>query len=208
LKKLITEGLEKSGIEYTEKQVNLLLLYYNEISLWNRKLGLVNAEGEKLVIHHLLDSLSGVNLLKKYDFNTAADAGSGAGLPGIPLSIFFPDKNFTLIERSGNRCGFLRNCKELFRLDNIEIAESGLENVSDHYDVIIFRAFRDFTEYSDILIDKLTDNGILFAYKGKEKEIRKELKISGINSFKIEKVEVPFLNEERHIVIVGKQNIS
>jgi 16S rRNA (guanine527-N7)-methyltransferase len=208
LKKLIIDGLEKSGIEYSERQVELLLLYYNEISLWNRKLGLVNAEGEKLVINHLLDSLSGVNLLKKYNFKNAADAGSGAGLPGIPLSIFFPDKNFTLIERSGNRCGFLRNCKELFRLDNIEIAESGLENISDHYDVIIFRAFRDFTEYSDILIDKLTDNGILFAYKGKEKEIRKELKIAGINTFKMEKVEVPFLNEERHIVIVGKPSIS
>lgn len=208
MKKLITEGLEKSGIEYTEKQVELLLLYYNEISLWNRKLGLVNAEGEKLVVNHILDSLSGVNLLKKYDFKTAADAGSGAGLPGIPLSVFFPDKKFTLIERSGNRCGFLRNCKELFHLDNIEVAESGLENISDHYDVITFRAFRDFTEYSDILIDKLTDTGILFAYKGKESEIRKELNTSGINSFKIEEVEVPFLNEERHIVIVGKQNIS
>ena len=209
MKDLIKEGIEKLSIEYEEKQITLLFNYYNELSLWNKKLGLVNAEGEKLVIHHILDSLGGVNILRNLDFNTAADVGSGAGLPGIPLSIFFPDKRFTLVERSGNRCAFLRNCKALFRLDNVEILESGLENISSDFDVVIFRAFRDFNDFLNPLMKILSREGSLFAYKGKISEIEKELNSSGLINYQIEKINVPYLNEERHIVIIPvNQNIQ
>ena len=202
---LIKDGVEKLGIEYTEKQINTLLMYLGELSLWNKKLGLVNAEGRKLVINHIFDSLSGVNILKEIDFKTAADIGSGAGLPGIPLSIFFPDKSFTLVERSGNRCGFLRNCRELFRLDNVTVLESGLEKVSEQFDILTFRAFRDFNDFITPLLERLTDKGFLFAYKGKISEIEKELKASSLSEYRIEKVDVPFLDEERHIVIIPSQ---
>ncbi len=99
MKDFIRAGIEKLSIDYEEKQINTLFNYYNELTLWNKKLGLVNASGEKLIVHHILDSLSGLDLLKTFDFKTAADVGSGAGLPGIPLSIFFPDRKFTLIEK-------------------------------------------------------------------------------------------------------------
>ena len=202
MKDLIREGIEKLSIEFEEKQITSLFNYYNELSLWNRKLGLVNAEGEKLVINHILDSLGGVNILKSMDFDTAADVGSGAGLPGIPLSIFFPDRKFTLIERSGNRCAFLRNCKALFRLENVEIMEAGLENVSAEFDIVLFRAFRDFNEFLNPLIKILSEKGSLFAYKGKASEIEKELDSSFLTKYKVEKIDVPYLGEERHIVIV------
>ena len=205
MKELIRRGVEELSIQYTEKQINLLNLYVNEIALWNKKLGLVNAEGEKLVIHHILDSLSGVGFLAEMNFETASDIGSGAGLPGIPLSIFFPDRKFTLVERSGNRCGFLRNCKELYRLDNVEVLEAGLENVEARYDIITFRAFRDFNDFLDPLMKRLKADGHLFAYKGKMSEIEKEMKKSGLGSYEVKKINVPYLEEERHIVIIPQQ---
>ena len=205
MKDFIRAGIEKLSIDYEEKQINTLFNYYNELTLWNKKLGLVNASGEKLIVHHILDSLSGLDLLKTFDFKTAADVGSGAGLPGIPLSIFFPDRKFTLIERSGNRCGFLRNCRELFRLDNIEIRESGLEEVSEKFDTVTFRAFRDFNDFQKSLLSILNEEGFLFAYKGKLKEVEKEMNLSGLGKYEIKAVNVPLLDEERHIVIIPKK---
>ena len=205
MKDFIRKGVEKLSIEYKEKQINSLFNYYNELTLWNKKLGLVNASGEKLVVHHILDSLSGVNRLKSLNFKSAADVGSGAGLPGIPLSIFFPDRKFTLIERSGNRCGFLRNCRELFRLDNIEVRESGLEEITEKFDIVTFRAFRDFNDFQKSLLHILNKDGFLFAYKGKLCEVEKEIKLSGLGKYEIKAVEVPMLEEERHIVTVPKK---
>ncbi len=204
MKKLLEGGLERLGIEYEEEILSRLLLYCDEINLWNKNAGLVNASGEKLIINHILDSLSGVPLLREAEFCTAADAGSGAGLPGIPLSLFFPDKSFTLVERSGNRAGFLRNCKALMKLDNVRVMESGIESVKEKFDLITFRAFRDFNEYYKCLIGKINEDGYLFAYKGKKSGILNELEKSGVEFYDIRKVTVPYLDEERHIVIIRK----
>ncbi len=202
MKELIRDGIEKLSLKYNENQIGLIFNYCNELELWNKKLGLVNAEGRKLVINHILDSLSGVSLLKSSNFKTLADVGSGAGLPGIPLSIFFPDKKITLIERSGSRAAFLRNCKELLRLDNIEVMELELKKVNYNFDVVIFRAFRNFNDFLIPLRGILSDKGFLFAYKGKKSEIDKEIKKAAFSNYKIEKINVPFLDEERNIVIV------
>ena len=204
MKEFIIEGMEKLSLDFNEKQVDKLYLYINELELWNKKLGFVNAEGRKLVINHIFDSLSGVQFLKKIDFYNAADVGSGAGLPGIPLSIFFPNKKFSLIERSGKKCGFLKNCKELFRLDNIDVIESELEDVNKKFDLIIFRAFRDFNDFHNLLNSRLNDTGFLFAYKGRLKEIDEALKLSGLRKYKVFKVSVPFLEAERNIVIIPR----
>ncbi|MEA1910981.1 MAG: RsmG family class I SAM-dependent methyltransferase, partial [Spirochaetota bacterium] len=109
----LKKGLEQIGIGYTSAQLGLLELYISEIELWNNKYKLVSARGEELIIRHILDSLSAIPELKQLTFKTAADVGSGAGLPGIPLAIFLPKVHFSLIERSGRRAGFLRNILSL-----------------------------------------------------------------------------------------------
>jgi len=208
MKDFIIKGLDLIGINYNNAQVDKLLAFYEELSIWNKKTGFIKAEGESLVIKHFFDSLAGAPLLAKMNFNTIADIGTGAGFPGIPLSIFFPDKKFTLIERSGKKTAFLNNCKLLFSLDNILIEESELENIKNSYDAVTFRAFRDFVEYYKEIERIVNPKGFLFSYKGKRTEIEAEMDKAGIKLFKIEKIIVPFLEEERHIVITKKENIS
>ncbi|MCL2704987.1 MAG: 16S rRNA (guanine(527)-N(7))-methyltransferase RsmG [Spirochaetaceae bacterium] len=202
------KGIELIGIAYSDTQINKLLAFYEELSIWNKKTGFLKAEEEILVIKHFFDSLVAVPLLSQMNFKTIADIGTGAGFPGIPLSIFFPDKQFTLVERSGKKTAFLNNCKLLFSLDNILIEESDLENVKNSFDVVTFRAFRNFVEYYKALAAIVNPKGSLFAYKGKKREIETEMHEAGIKLFKTEKVAVPFLEEERHIVITEKENIN
>ena len=92
----------------------------------------------------------------------------------------------------------------LFALDNVTVLESELENVKGLFDAVTFRAFRNFSEYRRDLFAILPDNGFLFAYKGKMSEIEPEMAEAGIGKYRAEKISVPFMAEERHIVITVK----
>lgn len=199
----LRSGLEQIGINYTNAQIEMLELYISEIELWNNKYKLVGAGGEQLIIRHVLDSLSAYPELKKLTFTTAADVGSGAGFPGIPLSIFFPNVHFFLIERSGRRTGFLRNIVSLLNMmDRVSVIESELEDVKDKYDLVIFRAFRNLVDFYNSLLQIKTPRGAMFAYKGKKEIIKSEISNLKIN-LKVETIPafVPFLEEERNFLI-------
>ena len=98
---LLTDGLSKLDIPLSPDQQRQLDIYWSELAMWNGKYGLVNASGDELVIKHFLDSLTAVPVLKELPFGTACDVGSGGGFPGLVLAVAFPDKKFTLVERSG-----------------------------------------------------------------------------------------------------------
>ena len=201
---LLKSGLDLIGVEWTDEEIRLVKLYVSEIELWNRKHSFVKASGEDLVVDHILDSLAPLGVLKKYPFTTLADAGSGAGLPGIPLSLFLKDKKIFLIERSGKRAGFLRNEIGLLKLkERVSVLHAPVEEVSMRFDAVTFRAFRQLDEYSGHLFNLLNPGGFLFAYKGRRSVIEKELNNmdSGINR-EIIRVKVPFSEKERHIVIL------
>ncbi len=200
---ILKKGLDIIGIRYSSRQFEMMELYISEIELWNTKYKLVSAGGEALIVRHILDSLSAVPVLNNLSFSTAADVGSGAGLPGIPLAVFFPEVKFSLIERSGRRSGFLRNVISLLNIGNrVQVVESGIEQVSKGYDLVLFRAFRKLADYY-MELDRITlPKGFLFAYKGKLISIKKE--INGLNipvNIEIIPAKVPFLDEERNFLV-------
>ncbi|MDA3939456.1 MAG: 16S rRNA (guanine(527)-N(7))-methyltransferase RsmG [Spirochaetia bacterium] len=200
---ILITGLNQIGLDYNQTQLDMLELYISEIELWNKKFKLVGAGGEDLIIRHVLDSLSAVPELKKLKVKTAADVGSGAGLPGIPLSVFFPDVHFSLIERSGRRAGFLRNILSLLNIaNNVSIVESDLGEVKSEYDLVLFRAFRNLIDFYEPLLKIKSSEGYLFAYKGKIEIIESEISKLG-NKIKVNIVKafVPFLEEERNFCI-------
>lgn len=207
---LLKSGLDAIGLGWTEEDISLLNLYISEIELWNTKHSFVKASGEDLIIDHILDSLSPIKVLERYPFTTLADAGSGAGLPGIPLSLFLKDKKIFLIERSGKRAGFLQNEIGLLKLKNrVSVIESPVETVERRFDAVTFRAFRQLDEYAEHLFNLLLPGGFLFAYKGKRSVIDGELAelghlLHGELVSDVIKVEVPFSDKERHMVILQR----
>jgi len=236
IRSLLDRGLASLDIENRESVAGVLLRYIGEIETWNPAYGLVNASGDELVIKHILDSLGPwkllQDLLEECDASIGAtdaggadtagfrrkagvsDIGTGAGLPGIPLSIVMPDRRFRLVERMGKRISFLESQKAILSLHNAEVVESEIEKAPGPHDVVIFRAFRPFTELKlfKSIWKNIAPGGAIFAYKGKMFNARMELAALATDPLlsapfaraRIMPVWVPFLEEERCVVIVRK----
>ena len=211
--------------------VSLLNRYINEIELFNPAYGLVGTnDTEELVIKHILDSLAPLGILSRLlsslrdltplreplpKILRIADAGSGAGLPGIPLAIAMPHCEFSLIERIGRRAGFLHNTKAALSLSNIIIEESEIEKAAGgRFDLVTFRAFKPLEpKMLKTLFSLCAPGGIITAYKGRMEKIQTEMVIfkeqiakkkEQSSEIKWEAIpyNVPFLEEERHILVI------
>ncbi|MDC7238972.1 MAG: 16S rRNA (guanine(527)-N(7))-methyltransferase RsmG [Spirochaetales bacterium] len=204
---ILDNGLAKMGLSADSEKTALLEKYIDELELWNPRYGLVNAEGDDLVIRHILDSLAGVKTMQGLAPSIVADIGSGAGLPGIPLAIMLPNTRFHLVERSGKRTGFLRNIILTLGLTNVSVIEDSLENLTERYDVVTFRGFSPFQKDLMKHLGKILceEKGTILAYKGRMEQIKSELDSlddESVRDSSIVEVSVPFLEEERHLVIM------
>ncbi len=123
--------------EQKEKYSKLVQLY----KYWNSKVNLISRKDiDNLEINHILHSLSIVKIVSFKDSTSVLDVGTGGGLPGIPLAIFFPKVNFTLIDSIGKKIKVVKSiCSEL-SINNVNAINDRVENHQDHYDFILSRA--------------------------------------------------------------------
>ena len=203
---MIKEGLGRLGVEDSERKAGILCSYLDKIMLFNPSLKLVGEKTrEEIISRHIMDSAAayGVFLSETHPGDTIADLGSGAGLPGIVLSILFPDRHFVLIDRMSRRIGFLRIVKASLSLDNVTILDKDIAEVKERYDYLTCRAFRPLSLIASDAV-KLSENAIL--YKGQEKNILQELdnlkKDGYVFSSEIRKLSVPGEEGERNIVVL------
>jgi 16S rRNA (guanine527-N7)-methyltransferase len=227
---------------HSEEIISLLVRYIKEIELFNPAYGLVKVNDTKeLVIRHILDSLSPLGiisrLLAETDAQKIADAGSGAGLPGIPLAIAMPNCGFTLIERMGRRAGFLWNTKAALGLSNIAVEENELEKTAPgRFALVTFRAFKPLEPKllkalfnACVCAGAGAGAGIIAAYKGRREKTEQEMspleKPFGLSSGHLSNelssgvsasggwwetipYSVPFLDEERHLLVIKQTALT
>ncbi|MFW6260313.1 MAG: 16S rRNA (guanine(527)-N(7))-methyltransferase RsmG [Spirochaetota bacterium] len=216
LRDLLATGLGRLGYPADER-AERVARYLDEIELWNPRLKLVAASGRELVVRHLLDSLAGASVLAAAGFlrsgSRVADAGSGAGLPGIPIALMHPDVNVDLVERSGRRAGFLRNAVAAVRAANARVVNLDVGRYEGPADLLVHRAFLPLTrELVATLSLALAPDGVICAYKGRREAVEEELgrlRQEGEDgerqaSVSVVQVAVPFLDEERHLVVIAR----
>ncbi len=195
-----------------QEMLRLFALYIRELELFNAVFDLVGADTRRdLIVRHIFDSLSPwktvSSLLAGGGTPCLADAGSGAGFPGIPLAIAFPEIPVTLIERMSKRCAFLENCAAMMCLRNVRVLNCEVEKAPRHsFSVLVFRAFRPLDkQMTGTLLALLQPAGYLAAWKARRVKIDEEM--SGIahlvGSWKCVATPVPGLaEEERHVVVM------
>lgn len=215
----IENALKQINLSSTQEFQTKIDKYIKELLLFNSAYDLINADNyDDVLTKHILDSLNAVeelqNLISTLNKPEAeikfADAGSGGGLPGIPLAAYFSNIQFTLIERMSKRCAFLENCCAIMGLKNVTVLNKEIEKApKNNFDIVVFRAFRPLDpKMTKSLLSLLNNNGFLAAYKAKKDKI--DLEMNGIKdlvkSYECKKLESAFLDTEkeihqRHLVI-------
>ncbi|MEW6591439.1 MAG: 16S rRNA (guanine(527)-N(7))-methyltransferase RsmG, partial [Pseudomonadota bacterium] len=152
-------GIAALGLALPDGAAAKLLAYLALLDKWNRVYNLTAVrDAERMVSHHLLDSLAAVPFFKG---EKVLDVGSGGGLPGIPLAIARPDLQVTLIDSIAKKTAFLLQAKAELGLSNLNVVTSRVEDYkpATGFDVITSRAFSDLREFVTLTRHLLNPGG-------------------------------------------------
>ena len=193
----LDRGLEEMALALPAGASERLLGYVALIVKWNRTYNLTAIRDPRaMVAHHLLDSLAVLPHLPLAESARLADAGSGAGLPGIPLAIARPRWRVALVESSQKKAAFLRQAAIELALDNVEVHEGRVEawRPQPLVDLAISRAFAALTDFIAACRHLVRPGGTLAAMRG-------AAPASLDSQCSLIRLNVPQLDAQRHLVL-------
>jgi 16S rRNA (guanine527-N7)-methyltransferase len=202
LRRYAPQDLAWGDPDKDQDRVNQLLEYLGQLKRWNRAYNLTSIDDPvRMVIRHVLDSLS----IAPWVHGRVLDVGSGAGLPGIPLAIMDPELDMTLLDSTAKKVRFLSHVTRELKLQNVESVHARVEDYHSYapFDVIVSRAFSSLADFASATRHLLGPRSRLLAMKGR----RPETEISALPDWimveAVEKLAVPGLHEDRHLVIMS-----
>jgi 16S rRNA (guanine527-N7)-methyltransferase len=206
---LLIKGLQELGISCSEKQVSAFMTYLVELKKWNRAYNLTALKtDEDVIIKHFIDSLLYMKALPEGALKLA-DAGTGAGFPGIPVKIVKPEIELTLVESSRKKTAFLRHIIRVLNLSAATVEEKRLENLSGEYekkfDVIVSRATFSIKEFLEMACPYVREDGRLLLNKGPKlavelKDLEKTPYAGSVRN--VLKFKLPIMRAVRNLVVL------
>jgi 16S rRNA (guanine527-N7)-methyltransferase len=201
----LAAGIKALGLDLDATAQTKLLGYVALLEKWNRTHNLTAIRGpERMVTHHVLDSLAVLPHLPHANPLRVIDVGSGGGLPGIPLAIARPAWQVTLLDSNRKRAAFLRQAAAELPLPNVEVVASRAEDYAPAtpFDVAISRAFSDLERFSAVARHLVVSSGKLIAMKGVYPHEEITHLPTAIRVVAVPALEVPGLDGARHLVIM------
>jgi len=208
--KMFLMELKKNHLE----KVNNIEIFYQYMKLlleWNDKINLTAITEEKEFIQkHFIDSLTIQHFIKEN--MKVIDVGTGAGFPGVPLKLVYPELEITLIDSIGKKVNVLKDVIYHLNLRKIEAIHTRAEDYAkEHrgiYDIAVSRAVANMNTLVEYLIPFVKVGGIILCMKGPsiEEELESSKKAIDILGGRIETIENFFIDEEieRNIVVIKK----
>jgi 16S rRNA (guanine527-N7)-methyltransferase len=204
------------NVHLSGRQLAALTLYEKELLEWNQKFNLTAIRDvESIRTKHFLDSFSCVLAWKAAPPQHLIDVGTGAGFPGLPLKILYPDLRLTLVESVGKKAKFCQHFVDVLRLKQVEVIQARAEDLGqdlrhrETYEWAVARAVANLNVLSEYLIPLARIGGTILAQKGEsapaEAQSAKEtINLLGGNLKQLIPVHLPGVADERYLVVVEK----
>lgn len=200
----LERGLEQLSLALPASAREQMLQYAALLEKWNRSYNLTAIRDPLgMVSHHLLDSLATLPHLPLAAGARVADAGSGAGLPGIPLALARSQWQVALIEANQKKAAFLRQAKIELALANVDVHEGRVETwrPAERFALVISRAFTRLADFVAKCRHLVAPGGVLAAMKGKHPQAELADLPADVQCTAVIALDVPFLKAERHLVL-------
>ncbi len=213
---LIHDALSLFDVHLNARQIMMLTNYERELLDWNQKFNLTAIRDvESIRTKHFLDSYSCVLAWKENPPLRLVDIGTGAGFPGIPLKIIYPNMHLTLVESVGKKAIFCQHVVRVLELKDVEIIQSRAEDFGqkpghrESYDWAVARAVANLNVLSEYLLPLVKVGGNMLAQKGEiahaeAQSAEKAMEVLGGKLKQLIPVQLPGITEERYLVVVGK----
>jgi len=203
----LEKGTDVLGLSLSPDQTNLLAAHAKLLQLWNAKMNLTAITDIQLVAYkHFVDALAAARFLERPA--RIMDIGSGAGFPAVPMKIFYPNLDVTMVDAVRKKVSFLNHVVRTLKLDNIRAVHARVEDLakdSGHfqiYDTVTARGFADLGKLAGLAGPMLAPGGRIYALKGAHalEEITPELETRFHITHK--SYTLPFVDAQRFVVIL------
>ncbi len=207
---------EQLGIRLSEKQLEQFQCYYERLIEKNKVMNLTAiTEYEEVVDKHFVDSILLGSVKELSGKKRVIDVGTGAGFPGIPLKIVYPELEITLLDSLNKRVKFLNEVIEELGLTGIQAVHSRAEDLAQdaayrqQYDICVSRAVANLATLSEYCIPFVKQGGYFISYKSTQieeelKQAKKAVQVLGGTLEQIETVQIPGTTIERQFVMIRK----
>jgi 16S rRNA (guanine527-N7)-methyltransferase len=196
-REILEEGVSQLDIVSDEEKMLKLLAFIKLMEKWNRTYNLTSVrQKEEMAKLHILDSLV---VMPHLQGDCIADIGTGAGLPGIPLAIFLPETQFTLVDSNAKKTRFVQQAVLELQLKNVKVVHNRVEKINSHllYSTVIMRAFSSLQDIMNLSRHLIAPQGILLAMKG---HLAEEELVNFSEPYSIIPLKVPSVDAERCLI--------
>ena len=213
---ILTDGLRELNISYNNEQIDQVNRFYDMIIEKNKVMNLTRITDKREFIEkHILDSLL-VYKIDNISNKRIMDVGTGAGFPGIPVKIFFPNTDMVLLDSLNKRLVFLDEVIKELKLNNIATVHGRAEELGhdkkfrESFDIVFSRAVADLSVLSELCIPFVKVNGYFISYKSAdtdEEVLKAENAINILSGSRAEIFNVTIPNSEisRRFVKIKKK---